>query len=67
MENPRPRAKRKVAVRVLLVAAAGAAVVTLANCGGVTSGNLIFTPDCGPDAGPPGCVNKSDGGTDGGN
>lgn len=50
-----PTARRKLKARVLLAAASGAAVVSLAGCP-ITSGNLIATPECGEDAGPPGCI-----------
>ena len=65
--------RRSVKVKALLVATAGAAVVTLGACGGFTSGNLVAPPPCGADAGPPGCLNNTpqdagntDGGTDAG-
>lgn len=51
--------RRTVKVKALLVATAGAAVVTLGACGGFTSGNLVAPPDCGPDAGPPGCIDRT--------
>ncbi|MBK7862541.1 MAG: hypothetical protein IPJ65_28820 [Archangiaceae bacterium] len=65
------RPRRKVKSRVLLVATAGAAVVTLNACWPFTAGNLVAPPQCGADAGPPGCydpdpVEDQDGGTDGG-
>lgn len=64
--------RRSVKVKALLVATAGAAVVTLGACGGFTSGNLVAPPPCGTDAGPPGCQDNTpqdagpDGGTDAG-
>ena len=62
MDNPRPRPRRTVKARVLLAAAAGASIVTFANCGPMTSGNLLAPVYCGADAGPPNCL--ADGGED---
>jgi hypothetical protein len=66
--------RRRVKTKTLLVAAAGAAVVTFGSCGGFTSGNLVAPPQCGADAGPPGCTPReephdagTDAGTDAGN
>lgn len=66
------RLRRTVKARALLVATAGAAVVTFGACGGFTSGNLVAPPPCGADAGPPGCLDNTpadsgpgDGGTGG--
>ncbi|MBL8951400.1 MAG: hypothetical protein JNK82_11515 [Myxococcaceae bacterium] len=61
--------RRRVKTKALLVAAAGAAVVTFGACSGFTSGNLVAPPQCGADAGPPGCLPNEeprDAGTDGG-
>ncbi len=60
--------KRTVKPRALLAAVAGAAVVTFSNCD-FTSGNLLAPPECGADAGPPGCIGSTsdtDAGEDGG-
>ena len=63
--------RRSVKVKTLLAATAGAAVVVFGACGGYTSGNLIAPPQCGADAGPPGCIDNTpvdsgSGGGDGG-
>ena len=57
MNDPRPRPPRRVKTRVLLAAAAGATVLSLVNCGPMTSGNLLAP--CGTDAGPPGCYQQT--------